>query len=422
MIPNRININLNTIITVIVLYFTLATSCNKYDTPVLLDLEKEWRFSPDEGNIGVSQKWYGLDFDDSQWALIDAGKRWEDLGYPDLDSIGWYRKNVDIPVEWEGNDIWIKFGAVNDSYELFINGKSVSFFGEANISYSSKPTFTEISKKIKFGESNLITVKVIDWGNSGGLWRLPVIITTDEKEVNSLFKPISDTQFVPEDNGYGLFWEDEFEGNKLDPKKWEVRGVGPRAVGFVSPKAVKVKDGFLELSTFIENDSVLTGIVGTMGLFMTKYGYFECRAQLQKSKGNWAAFWMQSPGIAQGEDPAKFGTEIDIMEYFKKLGDNMISHNLHWAYGPNQQTTGSYTSVVNGVDEGFHTFSAEWTPEKYAFYVDGLKYHEVTRAISHIEQYIVLSMEIPKTMEELSLSNLPDVYIVDYVKVYKKID
>ena len=53
--------------------------------------------------------------------------------------------------------------------------------------------------------------------------------------------------------------------------------------------------------------------------------------------------------------------------------------------------------------------------------MDGLKYHEVTRAISHIEQYIILSMEIPKTMEELSPENLPDVYVVDYVKVYKKI-
>lgn len=420
MISTRKNIKMSMGLSLILIAFTLTTSCVKSNSPESIDLAQDWRFSPDEKNSGMSEKWFDSDFDDSNWALLDAGKRWEDLGYPDLDSLGWYRKSVNIPVDWEGKDVWIKFGAVNDSYELYINGESVSFFGEANISFSSKPSFTEISKNLKYGESNLITVKVIDWGNSGGLWRLPVVITTDEKEVNSLFKPISDTPFIPEDNGYELFWQDQFEGDKLNPEKWAVRGVGPRAVGYVSPRAVKVKDGFLELSTFIESDSVLTGIVGTMGLFMTKYGYFECRAQLQKSKGNWAAFWMQSPGIAQGEDPAKYGTEIDIMEYFKKLGNNMISHNLHWAYGPNQQTTGSYTSVVDGVDKGFHTFSAEWTPEKYAFFVDGFKYHEVTRAISHIEEYIILSMEIPKTMEELSQSNLPDVYIVDYVKVYKK--
>ena len=404
----------------ILFILSLTTSCVKNDLPETIDLSKNWRFAPDENNIGMSEKWYSVDFDDSQWVVLDAGKRWEDQGFRDLDSYGWYRKSVDISADWKGKDIWLKIGGANDAYELFINGESVGYFGEANISFASKPSFSEVSKNLKYGLSNLITIKVIDWGNSGGLWRLPVMITTDENEVNGLFKPISDSPFIPEDNGYELYWEDQFDGDKLDPQKWAVRGVGPRAVGYVSPKAVKVNGGFLELSAFVENDSVLTGIVGTDGLFMTKYGYFECCAQLQKSKGNWAAFWMQSPGISKGEDPAKFGTEIDIMEYFKKLGNNMISHNLHWAYGPNQQSTGSYTSVVDGVDKGFHTFSVEWTPEKYAFFVDGYKYHEVTRAISHIEEYIILSMELPHNMEELKDSLLPDVYIVDYVKVYKK--
>ncbi len=411
---------LSTKLSLIFITLTLTMSCIKTNLPETIDLSNNWRFSPDEKNIGMSEKWYAVNFDDSQWAMLDAGKRWEDQGYPDLDSFGWYRKIVNIPADWKGKDIWIKFGAVNDSYELFVNGESVSFFGEANITFASKPSFTEISKQLKYGESNFISIKVIDWGNSGGLWRLPVVITTDKKEVNSLFKPMSDTPFIPEDNGYELFWEDQFDGDELDSEKWAPRGVGPRAAGYVSTDAIKVKDGFLELAAFIENDSIKVGAIGTYGLFMMKYGYFECRAQLQKSKGNWSAFWIQSPDISKGEDPGKFGTEIDIFEYFKKLGNNMISHNLHWAYGPNQQSTGSYTSVVDGIDKGFHTFSVEWTPEKYAFFVDGYKYHEITRAISHIEQYMILSMELPGTMEDLKDAVFPDVFIVDYVKVYKK--
>ena len=214
--------------------------------------------------------------------------------------------------------------------------------------------------------------------------------------------------------------KDQFDGNKLDSEKWAVRGVGPRAAGYVSPDAVKINNGFLELSAFVENDSIKTGAVGTQGLFMTTYGYFECRAQLQKSAGNWAAFWIQSPGIAQGEDPAKFGTEIDIFEYFKKQGEDMISHNLHWAYGPNQKTIGGLLSNVEGVGQGFHTFALEWTPDKYAFFVDGYKYYEVTEAISHIDEYIILSMELPSTKEVLKDADLPDVFIINYVKVYKK--
>ena len=410
---------MNTKLILTLLVFALAISCKK-KMPESIDLSSDWRFSPDEKNMGRSEKWYGSNFDDSQWDIIDAGLRWEDQGYPDLDAYGWYRKSVDIPEEWEGRDIWLKFGAVNDAYELFVNGESVSFFGEANISQASRPTFTKIDKELKYGETNQIAIQVNDWGNSGGLWRLPVILTTDENEVNGIFQPMTTTHYTPESLGYRLFWEDQFDGDKLDPEKWAPRAVGPRAAGYVSPEAISVKDGFLELAAVQKGDSILVGAIGTQDLFMTKYGYFECRAQLQKSKGNWSAFWIQSTGISKGEDPAKFGVEIDIMEYFKKTGEDLISHNLHWAYGPNQQSVGGLLSEVKGVSEGFHTFSLEWTPEKYAFFVDGYKYYELTQAISHIEEYLILSMELPGSMEGLKDAIFPDVFIVDYVKVYKK--
>ncbi|MBK7106930.1 MAG: family 16 glycosylhydrolase [Ignavibacteriae bacterium] len=383
-------------------------------------LEKNWRFLPDENNVGISAKWYAIDFDDSKWVSIDAGERWENQGYPNLDGIGWYRKKVYIPNYWNEKEIWIKFSGVNDAYKLFVNGEYVSSVGEANISFAGKASFTNITKNIFCGKENLISVQVNDFGNSGGLWQLPIFITTDENETKNLFKPISSKPFIPEEMGYKLFWEDEFNGIILDKNKWQVRGVGPRAAGFVSSEAVKVNNGFLELSALKKGDSILVCAVGTQNLFMTKYGYFECHAQLQKSEGNWAAFWIQSPGISKGEDPAKFGTEIDIMEYFKKNGDNFVSHNLHWAYGPNQQTIGGLQSFVEGVNEGFHTFSLEWTPEKYVFFVDGLKYYEVNKAISHIDEYIVLSMELPNKLEELVNSKFPDVFIIDYMKVYKK--
>jgi beta-glucanase (GH16 family) len=52
-------------------------------------------------------------------------------------------------------------------------------------------------------------------------------------------------------------------------------------------------------------------------------------------------------------------------------------------------------SYLNGLSTGFHTFGLEWTPEKYVFYIDGLKFYEVMDGVSHIEEYIILSMELP---------------------------
>ena len=160
-------------------------------------------------------------------------------------------------------------------------------------------------------------------------------------------------------------------------------------------------------------------MVGTQDRFMTRYGYFECRAQLQRGGGIWAAFWIQSPSISAGEDPATFGAEIDIVEFFRKLGTDIVSHNVHWAYGPNQQTTHGMQSYLKGVSEGFHLFALEWTPESYTFFVDGYKFYEVRTGISQIEEYLILSMEPPQK-EELKNMVLPDEFVIDYVRVYKK--
>jgi len=403
----------------ILLITTLAISCAKTNEPITIDISQNWRFSPDKNKVGVPEKWYSKTFDDTNWQIINAGLRWEEQGFPDLDGNAWYRKPVDIPANWKGKDVWIKFGAVNDAYELFVNGKHISTFGEANITFADKPSFSKLTDNIKYGEANLIAIKVNDWGNSGGLWRLPVIITTDKAETE-LFKPLSDIPFNPKKEGYELFWEDNFNGTQLDSEKWAFRSPGPRGVGFNTPDAIEIKDGKLKINAFIENDSLKVGAVGTSGLFETTFGYFECRAQLPKTTGNWAAFWIQSPGISSGEDPAKFGTEIDIFEYFKSQGGDFVSHNLHWAYGPNQKSTGAFLSKVEGVGEGFHTFAVEWTPQKYAFFVDSLKYYEIKEAVSHIDEYIILSFEPAHSLEDLKDATLPDSYIIDYVKVYKK--
>ncbi|MCG2460229.1 glycoside hydrolase family 16 protein [Flavobacteriaceae bacterium F89] len=234
--------------------------------------------------------------------------------------------------------------------------------------------------------------------------------------------PMIQKRFHPKKMGYDLVWEDQFRGKALDTTKWGVRGIGPRAIAFVSEEAVKVENGKLRLYALKKGDSLLGSAVGTQGKFMSKYGYYECRAKLQKSAGIWAAFWIQSTEISKGEDPGQFGAEIDIMEFFKKLGTDIVSHNVHWAYGPHQQTVHGMQSYRKGVGKGFHTFGVEWLPDRYIFYIDGYKYYEVTRGVSHIEEYMILSMEYPGKMEEIASTVFPDVFVVDYVKVYQKTD
>jgi beta-glucanase (GH16 family) len=230
---------------------------------------------------------------------------------------------------------------------------------------------------------------------------------------------VSEEKFSPDKMGYHLFWEDSFEGNKLDTTKWSYRQ-SSRRIGKFAKDALSVKDGFLTISAFMKNDTIHTGIVETKGKFMTTYGYFECRAKMQQSTGIWSAFWLQSPKISNGEDPSKFGAEVDIVEYFKQYGKDFTTHAIHYAYGPNMQSKGPIMSYMEGLDQGFHTYGLEWTPEKYVFYIDGLKFHEETFGLSHADEFIILSLEIPGNKKEIANLPLPDGFVVDYVKVYKR--
>jgi len=170
-------------LTFILFLFSFIVSCVKNDSPGTIDLVKNWRFSPDEKNIGMNEKWYAVDFDDSGWAMIDAGKRWEDQGFRALDSLGWYRKSIEIPSDWQGKSVWLKFGGINDAFTLFINGIHIDYIGvKPDISYAEKAIIAEVSGILKYGKSNQITICVNDWGGSGGLWRRPAVITTEDPE------------------------------------------------------------------------------------------------------------------------------------------------------------------------------------------------------------------------------------------------
>lgn len=231
---------------------------------------------------------------------------------------------------------------------------------------------------------------------------------------------MSQKRVTPKSMGYKLIWEDQFNGRELDTTKWNIRGVGPRRLGYNSEEAVKVENGCLKLYALQKGDSILGSAVGTANHFNPKYGFFECRAQLQNSIGVWAAFWLQSSMISRGTDPSVYGTEMDIFEFFKEIGTDTITHALHWAYGPNMQSIGPMKSYLKGLSKGFHTFGFEWTSDKYSFFIDGYKFHEETRGISQIPEYLILSMELPETRKSLEMTIFPDVFLVDYVKVYQK--
>ncbi len=228
-------------------------------------------------------------------------------------------------------------------------------------------------------------------------------------------------EFLPglsEGQSWRLAWSDEFEGDAVDPSKWEVLGDWKRRDGYwVKEDAYLDGKGNLILRTKKDGDRYTCGAVRTRGKFEHRYGYWICRCKFPEQPGHWPAFWLMGRGVGKVGDGGRDGTEIDIME--KPWREDRTTQNLHWdGYGKEHQSAGTKFTVP-GLSEGFHTFGLLWTPEEYVFYVNGQEtWRTSAGGVSQVPQFAKLTEEIGEWGGDITKANLPDHFVVDYVRVY----
>ncbi len=223
---------------------------------------------------------------------------------------------------------------------------------------------------------------------------------------------------LPANQHWKLAWHDEFDGPKLDTAKWELMGDYRRRDGYwVKADAYLDGEGHLLLRTAKDGDRFTSGSIRTLGKFQHKYGYWVARCKLPKQPGHWPAFWLMAPGVSRVGDEGRDGTEIDIVEI--PWRDGQITMNLHWdGYGKDHKSAGTKTKFPE-LTEGFHTFALLWTPDQYVFYTDGKEtWRTAAGGVSQVPEYMKLTEEIGKWAGDIKTAQLPDYFIVDYVRVY----
>lgn len=225
---------------------------------------------------------------------------------------------------------------------------------------------------------------------------------------------------TPAGKTWKCVWQDEFNGRKLDESKWEVPE-GRRRDGWWSSKAVSVEGGNLVISTLKQGGRFLDACVRTRRKFEHAQGYYVARIRLQKQHGHWSAFWLYNASVGKVGDEGRDGTEIDIME--KPWLDDRVQQTLHWdGYGKAHKSKGQIRTVP-GVMEGYHTFAIWWKLDEYVFYVDGKEtWRTSAGGVCQVPLYIKLSDEIGKWAGEIGTAELPDRFLVDYVRVYDLVD
>jgi beta-glucanase (GH16 family) len=109
---------------------------------------------------------------------------------------------------------------------------------------------------------------------------------------------LSAQEKTPPRRGWKLIWRDEFNGSKIDPKKWNVltrEHSKHNELQYYVPDDVYIENGCLRLRSRVRDFGAMhytSGRVDTKGKLAPVYGRFEIRARLPGGKGLWPAHWL----------------------------------------------------------------------------------------------------------------------------------
>ncbi|PJB12010.1 MAG: laminarinase [Flavobacteriales bacterium CG_4_9_14_3_um_filter_40_17] len=230
-----------------------------------------------------------------------------------------------------------------------------------------------------------------------------------------------------------LVWEENFNGNELNPAVWNfelgngcpnVCGWGNNERQFYTIENHRLENGYLIITAKKDNNRVTSTRITTKGKKEFQYGRIEARLDIPTGKGIWPAFWMLGSNIKEVGWP-KSG-EIDIMEYVGKL-PKTIYNSIH-TQSSHGNTINNAKAIFDEVEEGFHTYAIDWTAEKIDFFIDDtLSYTyaptDKTEATWPFDQpfFILINLAVGGNFggPEVDESIYPSKYKIDYVKVWQ---
>lgn len=192
-------------------FVVLLVSCNRQDNNELRirsRFTKDWKFT-----LADSESFSRTDFDDSQWRQLNLPHDWSIEGEFSKDhpaspgggalpgGIGWYRKTFNIPASDKNKQLFIEFDGIYQKGEVWINGHHLGMrpYGYTSVRY-------ELTPYVKFGEENVLAVKVDNseqpnsrWYSGSGIYRNVWLVKTGKLFVDHWGTFVT-TPYVTEQN------------------------------------------------------------------------------------------------------------------------------------------------------------------------------------------------------------------------------
>nr|BAC16331.1 beta-1,3-glucanase [Pseudomonas sp. PE2] len=246
-------------------------------------------------------------------------------------------------------------------------------------------------------------------------------------------------------------WSDEFNGERLDRSIWSFNtggdgnGNGELQYYTASHDNVYLENGSLIIEAkreAYEGKEFTSGRIHTNGRFGFRYGTIEARIKLPDlADGLWPAFWMMGNNF--GIDGWPKSGEWDILEAGYKAAidagtvNHAVSGALHWWHESGdwsdwlQADAAADIETPFNLNDDFHTYKMDWTPEQVTMYVDDIEFFNMDITDPNMSEFrdnpahIILNMAVggwnfvELTEPSQITASFPAKMAVDYVRLYE---
>ena len=147
-------------------------------TTAAIDFSGQWCFRTDPDGAGDRERWERAELNDTDWELQAVPAYWENTGVLNkgrvYDGVAWYRHTFVAPESWRGKEVVLEFGAIDDLDRTYFNGVLVGETDEKTPEYWQCGRLYPVPRELlRFGEPNIVAVRVTDLRGDGGIWRAP---------------------------------------------------------------------------------------------------------------------------------------------------------------------------------------------------------------------------------------------------------
>ena len=169
-----------------------------------LSLNGEWKFAFSPNVDARAKDFFKPGYDVSGWKTIKVPSDWQAEGYDqakfnninypfplnrpliphEMNSVGSYRRDFQLPADWNGRDVLLHIGGANSAYYVWVNGRKVGYSEDSKL-----PSEFDVTRFLKPGRND-VSIEVYRYSDGSYLedqdfWRVSGI----ERDVYLLAAP-----------------------------------------------------------------------------------------------------------------------------------------------------------------------------------------------------------------------------------------